>query len=119
MEVAGKRETREAARNGATAVGEADSGLKPAEDMHGAPLPISHPKFGASPQVAPEYLSRRGVDWFKRGLGQDQRLGRRAFVNGGFNPRSGRPRALRGRARGPLWSEAFPSGEALTPCELG
>jgi hypothetical protein len=70
MEVAGKRETREAARNGATAVGEADSGLKPAEDMHGAPLPISHPKFGASPQVAPEYLSRRGVDWFKRGWGR-------------------------------------------------
>ena len=38
--------------------------------MHGAPLPISHPKFGASPQVAPDYLSRRGGDWFKRGLGR-------------------------------------------------
>jgi len=39
------------------------------------PLPISHPKFGASPQVAPDYLSRQGVDWFKRGVGAGSAAG--------------------------------------------
>jgi len=74
--VAGKRETREPPRNGAFAVGEADSGLKPAKDVHGAPL-TDHPppQSGASPQVAPDYWSRRGGDWFKRDWGQGSAAG--------------------------------------------
>jgi hypothetical protein len=85
MKVAGKRENAGSRAHGTIAVGEADSGLKPAEDVHDAPL-TDHPppQSGALPQVAPGYLSRRGVDWFKRGLGQAQCLGGRAFVNGLF-----------------------------------
>jgi len=69
-----------------------------------------------------QFLNARFSPYIVAGVGgltTEIRNGAGAFVNGGFNPRSGRPRALRGRARGPLRSEAFASGEALTPCELG
>src|SRR5262249_33750903 len=79
----GSGKTRVAMRNGAIAVGEADSGLKSAADVHSAPL-TDHPP----PQVrrvaagGSRLFVAPGGRLVQKGLGQGPRLGRWAFVNG-------------------------------------
>ena len=68
-----KRENAHCRRATAQAAGEAQSQSDPAVDVHGVPpFPIDR-HLGASPEVAPDYWSRRGVGRFKRageGLGK-------------------------------------------------
>ena len=69
------------------------------------PLPITrHLKSGASPQVAPGYLSRRGVDWFKRGLGRVSAWEGEHSLTAGFRP-------LSQKGASPSW----PSASACEP----
>jgi len=49
------------------------------------PLPINR-HLGALPQVAPDYLSRRGVDWFKGDRDEAWRRTALTKVNEGSSP---------------------------------